>query len=75
MPTREFTKNHHDQDDIEIFDFTSMLTCTFSTLIAKRYDYNLVMTMLGDGLVEVKLNKEARIYLSVNENHGDLLES
>ena len=58
MPTRDFAKNHHDQDDIEIFDFTSMLTCTFSTLIAERHGHNLVMTMVGDGLVEVNLNKE-----------------
>ena len=58
MPTRDFAKNHHDQDDIEIFDFTSMLTCKFSTLIAERHGHNLIMTMVGDGLVEVNLNKE-----------------
>ena len=54
MPTRELAKDHLDRDDIAIFDFTAIFQCEFSTLIRERYGHNLVMTIVGDGLIEVR---------------------
>ena len=54
MPTREFARDHLGRDDIAIFDFTAMFHCEFSTLIRERYGHNLVMTVVGDGLIEVR---------------------
>ena len=54
MPTKEFAKNHYGEDDIAIFDFTAMFQCEYSTLIQEKHGHHLVMTIVGDGLIEVK---------------------
>ena len=54
IPTKEFAKDHHGRDDIAIFDFTAMYQCEFSTVIREKHGQRLVMTIVGDGLIEVQ---------------------
>ena len=53
MPCKQFHKTHCGEDDIAIFDFSTIFQCEHSTLIRHRDGHHLVVTNVGDGLIEV----------------------
>ncbi len=55
MPTREFARNHYDQEDIAIFDFTALFKAEHSCIVRERHGRKLVVALVGDGLLEVGL--------------------
>ena len=54
IPNISFELNHHGQEDIAMFDFTSMSMANHSCFVKKRHDRTLVQTIVGDSLLEVR---------------------
>ncbi|XP_063689253.1 uncharacterized protein LOC134822278 isoform X3 [Bolinopsis microptera] len=52
LPVLEFKKNHHGKADIAIFDFSAIKQAANSTLVLERKGHKLVMSLVGDSLLE-----------------------
>ncbi len=63
MPTREFARNHYNQEDIAIFDFTALFKAEHSCLVRERHGHKLVMALVGDGLLEVSSISFCTLYM------------
>ena len=56
IPNITFEVNHHGEEDIAMFDFTSMSMANHSCFVKKRHDHTLIQAIVGDSLLEVKLS-------------------
>jgi hypothetical protein len=53
LPHLEVAKNHYDEDDVAIFDFTAMHQAEQSCIARERLGYTLLTCIVGDTLIEV----------------------
>ena len=56
IPNITFALNHHGEEDIAMFDFTSRSMANHSCFVKKRHDRTLIQAIVGDSLLEVKLS-------------------
>lgn len=54
LPTLDFAMNHCGQPDVAMFDFTSMHASENAALIRERFGHQLVVSLVGDSLLEVR---------------------
>lgn len=54
MMDMEFAVNHYGQPDVAMFDFTSMYAAENASRVLERYGHRLLMTLVGDSLLEVR---------------------
>ena len=52
-----FAKNHYGQADVAMFDFTSLFQSENASRIIERRGKKLLMSLVGDSLLEVNKNK------------------
>ncbi len=52
-----FAKNHYGQADVAMFDFTSLFQSENASRIIERRGKRLLMSLVGDSLLEVNKNK------------------
>lgn len=52
----EFAVNHYGQPDVAMFDFTAMYAAENACRVVQRKGYKLMMTLVGDSLLEVSEN-------------------
>ena len=64
IPNITFEVNHHGEEDIAMFDFTSMSMANHSCFVKKRHDRTLIQTIVGDSLLEVKPSNYDLVYTS-----------
>lgn len=55
LPQLNYAQNHNGQADIAMFDFTALCSAVYSTRLSERCGRNLIMTIVGDSLHEVRL--------------------
>ena len=53
MDSLEFEKNHRGEDDVAIFDFTSLFAAENAARIIERQGKKLLTCLVGDTLIEV----------------------
>ena len=53
MPDLDFAHNHYGQPDVAMFDFTSMFAAEHASRVMERGGYKLLVTLVGDSLLEV----------------------
>ena len=53
MESLEFKKNHRGEDDVALFDFTSLFAAENAARIIERQGKKLLMCLAGDSLIEV----------------------
>ena len=53
MESLEFEKNHRGEDDVALFDFTSLFAAENAARIIERQGKKLLMCLAGDSLIEV----------------------
>ena len=68
MPSKQFNQTHCGEDDIAIFDFSTIFQCEHSTLIRHRYGHDLAVTNVGDGLIEVMMGQSISITGNYRQN-------
>ncbi|XP_049892841.1 F-actin-monooxygenase MICAL3-like [Epinephelus moara] len=54
LPSLDFAMNHYGQPDVAMFDFTCMYASENAALIRQRYGHQLLVTLVGDSLLEVR---------------------
>ena len=54
LPKLDFATNHHGQPDVAIFDFTAMFQAEYSCCAKERDGKRLLMSIVGDTLLEVQ---------------------
>ena len=60
----DFAKNHHDQEDVAIFDFSKRYQATKACTVKQKNGHQLLVAIVGDALLEVnKKHIELYIYL------------
>ena len=52
----EFVKNHRGENDVALFDFTSMFASENASRIVERKGKKLLLCVAGDSLIEVRRN-------------------
>ncbi|XP_049423162.1 protein-methionine sulfoxide oxidase mical3b-like isoform X2 [Epinephelus fuscoguttatus] len=52
LPSLDFAMNHYGQPDVAMFDFTCMYASENAALIRQRYGHQLLVTLVGDSLLE-----------------------
>ena len=62
----DFAPNHYKQPDVAMFDFTSLFQAENASRIVERRGKKLLMSLVGDSLLEVSL--EIKILFSINHN-------
>jgi uncharacterized protein YjaG (DUF416 family) len=55
LPNLEFAVNHYGQPDVAMFDFTAMYAAENACRVIQRKGHKLMMTLVGDSLLEVSL--------------------
>ena len=64
MDSLEFEKNHRGEDDVAIFDFTSLFAAENAARIIERQGKKLLTCLVGDTLIEVSdLNEVMLIFI------------
>ena len=53
LPNMQFAVNHHNEEDVAMFDFTSMSMANHSCYVKKRGGKTLLQCIVGDSLLEV----------------------
>ena len=53
IPDLTFARNHHGEEDIAMFDFTSMSMANHSCYVKSRDGRTLIQSIVGDTLLEV----------------------
>ena len=53
IPQLAFAANHHGDEDIAMFDFTSMSMANHSCYVRSRDGHTLIQAIVGDTLLEV----------------------
>jgi len=56
LPQLEFAVNHYGQPDVAMFDFTSMYAAENASHVIQRNGHKLLLTLVGDSLLEVYKN-------------------
>ena len=56
LPSLEYVKNHYNQEDAAIFDFTALYQAEHSSLVVDKGGKTLLMAIVGDSLLEVHYN-------------------
>jgi hypothetical protein len=56
LPEIEFAVNHYGQPDVAMFDFTAMYAAENACRVIQRKGHKLLMTLVGDSLLEVLNN-------------------
>ena len=64
LPNMQFAVNHLNEEDVAMFDFTSMSMANHSCYVKKRSGKTLLQCIVGDSLLEVWFNKETYKVLS-----------
>ena len=54
LPSLDFAINHYGQQDVAMFDFTSMYASENAALIRKKHGHQLLVSLVGDSLLEVR---------------------
>lgn len=54
LPILDFAMNHYGQPDVAMFDFTCMYASENAALIRQRHGHQLLVTLVGDSLLEVR---------------------
>ncbi|VDO39496.1 unnamed protein product, partial [Onchocerca flexuosa] len=52
LPSLKYARNHSGNEDIAMFDFTSLFSAQCSVRLVERYDRRLLMSIVGDSLHE-----------------------
>ncbi|KAK3096429.1 hypothetical protein FSP39_000031 [Pinctada imbricata] len=52
LPNLEYAINHYRQQDVAMFDFTSMFQAINASRVIERNDHRLLMGLVGDSLIE-----------------------
>ncbi|TSL68239.1 [F-actin]-methionine sulfoxide oxidase MICAL2 [Bagarius yarrelli] len=52
LPTLEYARNHLDQPDVAMFDFTCMYASENAALVRERFGHQLLVALVGDSLLE-----------------------
>ncbi|KAL3994569.1 hypothetical protein ACH3XW_22245 [Acanthocheilonema viteae] len=52
LPNLKYARNHNDNEDVAMFDFTSLFSAQCSVRLIERYDRRLLMSIVGDSLHE-----------------------
>ncbi|CAG9529547.1 unnamed protein product [Cercopithifilaria johnstoni] len=52
LPNLKYARNHNDNEDVAMFDFTSLFSAQCSVRLVERYDRRLLMSIVGDSLHE-----------------------
>ncbi|KAK1887226.1 Protein-methionine sulfoxide oxidase mical2b, partial [Dissostichus eleginoides] len=52
LPSLDFAINHYGQQDVAMFDFTSMYASENAALIRKKHGHQLLVSLVGDSLLE-----------------------
>ncbi|KAJ8006469.1 hypothetical protein DPEC_G00107580 [Dallia pectoralis] len=52
LPSLDYAINHYGQPDVALFDFTCMYASENATLVRKRRGHQLLVTLVGDSLLE-----------------------
>ena len=55
LGTLEFEKNHRGENDIALFDFTSMFASENASRIVERKGKKMLLCVAGDSLIEVRM--------------------
>ena len=58
LGTLEFEKNHRGENDIALFDFTSMFASENASRIVERKGKKVFLCVAGDSLIEVSIQIE-----------------
>ena len=66
IPNLDFALNHKGQEDVAIFDFTSMHQAEHSSMVFERQGKKLLMAIVGDTLIEVLFQMTKLLYLFTN---------
>lgn len=61
LPTLDFAMNHCGQPDVAMFDFTSMHASENAALVRERFGHQLLVTLVGDSLLEVRNNEMCQV--------------
>lgn len=54
LPSLDYAINHYGQPDVAMFDFTSMYASENAALIREKHGHQLLVTLVGDSLLEVR---------------------
>ncbi|MEQ2159032.1 hypothetical protein GOODEAATRI_018365, partial [Goodea atripinnis] len=54
LPILDFAMNHYGQPDVAMFDFTCMYASENAAMIRQRHGHQLLVSLVGDSLLEVK---------------------
>ncbi|KGL85490.1 Protein-methionine sulfoxide oxidase MICAL3, partial [Tinamus guttatus] len=54
LPQLEFARNHRDEPDVDMFDFTCMTRSENAALVREQHGARLLLGLVGDCLVEVR---------------------
>ncbi|EJD74298.1 LIM domain-containing protein [Loa loa] len=52
LPNLKYARNHNNNEDVAMFDFTSLFSAQCSVRLVERYDQRLLMSIVGDSLHE-----------------------
>ena len=53
LPALNYAHNHYGQDDVAMFDFTSLYAAEQASTVFERNGHKLLMALVGDSLLEV----------------------
>lgn len=70
LPSLDYAINHYGQPDVAMFDFTCMYAAENAALIRERHGHQLLVALVGDSLLEVRVQQWAP---DLDLDPGDLL--
>lgn len=53
LPSLDYAMNHYGQDDVAMFDFTSIFHAENASRVVERNGHKLLLCLVGDSLLEV----------------------
>ena len=62
LPTLDYAMNHCGQPDVAMFDFTSMYASENAAQVRDRFGHQLLVTLVGDSLLEVRTQTNAHAH-------------
>ena len=73
MESLEFQKNHRGEDDVALFDFTSLYAAENAARIVERGGKRALMCLVGDSLIEVSSRSTVMFIMYTVSNHVCML--
>ena len=58
LPDTEFVLDRYGREDVQIFDFAALHQAEHSCMVKERHGHKLLMCIVGDTLLEVRLQCE-----------------